>query len=538
MIKDINDEGERILNRKRKDMESGYLFKVALDKFQSRFQKFKRNDNKFNELYTNIIKRYKIESIVGDKLEDYDTLKKYFPNLEQRMKDAYEEISRNKETWRIDADEKITENNDFIKLIEGETTSGIYLDSESNVKEVEEGLRSIQERMNECIDKNNQFIEWYEKLEFKDRPNKKLTQSLETTFNIRNKLWRNKIQLEKDSDDWKNRNLAELRDLKIDEKLNNYTKVQLDVQDSLDEFKLDTVLTSFQLKIEVERKNIDAINALSTSSLQERHWRKIFAIFKINYIDIKSIEEINLGDLIDKDISLHSDELVAIASTATQQEKINKDIEKIEKDWNTCKFDIRKHNNSKDKFIIATIEEVKNQLEEHSQLIQSALGSKYVSDIREKVQKWDDDLINITRVIEEWLMCQKQWIYLENIFSADDIKRQIPEAHKNFSKVNKGFRELMSKTNQNPNILDRCRQEGLYEMLCRFHKELDSIKKNLEDYLQTKRQAFPRFYFLSDDELLKIISQTRNPRAVQDYLSKCFDGIKTISFASDTSNEI
>jgi len=132
--------------------------------------------------------------------------------------------------------------------------------------------------------------------------------------------------------------------------------------------------------------------------------------------------------------------------------------------------------------------------------------------------------------MDEWLMVQRNWMYLEPIFAAPDIQRQMPLEYKTFEGVDKDFKFIMKRAAENPTCMRVGLIGGKKESLALLNQALDKIQKALEDYLEFKRMAFPRFYFLSNDELLEILSQTRNVHAVQTYMNSCFDGIKSLDF--------
>jgi dynein heavy chain, axonemal len=62
---------------------------------------------------------------------------------------------------------------------------------------------------------------------------------------------------------------------------------------------------------------------------------------------------------------------------------------------------------------------------------------------------------------------------------------------------------------------------------------LDNCQKSLDNYLESKRRIFPRFYFISTEELLSILGSSRKD-CVQEHMIKMFDNIKSLTLAKDT----
>lgn len=65
---------------------------------------------------------------------------------------------------------------------------------------------------------------------------------------------------------------------------------------------------------------------------------------------------------------------------------------------------------------------------------------------------------------------------------------------------------------------------------------LDKCQKSLNDYLDMKRRIFPRFYFISTEELLSILGSSRKD-CVQEHMIKMFDNIKSLTLSKSSMSE-
>ncbi|KAF7641569.1 hypothetical protein LDENG_00277230, partial [Lucifuga dentata] len=202
-------------------------------------------------------------------------------------------------------------------------------------------------------------------------------------------------------------------------------------------------------------------------------------------------------------------------------------LEGIAKTWKQLYLNIEPYKDTSCHRLRGT-DEVFQTLEDNQVVLSNMKSSRFVKAFEQEVDQWERSLSQVLELVELILTVQRQWMYLENIFQGNDIKQQLPSECEEFADISSTWKIIMDQLHKDNNVLQGTRHPGLLETLSQLNGKLEEIQKALDMYLETKRQIFPRFYFLSNDDVLEILGQSHNPDAVQPHLKKCFDNIKCI----------
>ena len=397
---------------------------------------------------------------------------------------------------------------------------GIVTDDMANSEEVLQFLGEKQDDLDKMDQEKEVLLHYQTLLNLPVHDFANVTAAREL-FTKKHEVWRKMSEWEDMIDDWSNKDWFELKPEEMD------LEIQARMKDATRLFKIEEDAVCARLKKSVARWKAfsPTLIALGNQALRERHWKKIFTVLEQPYQT-----SFMLLDLITWNVFSSKDALEEISGVASGELALELQLEKIKECWQGMEFVTKNYRDTKDVYILGGLDDVMAQLEDNQALLQTMLASRFVAGIRTQVEIWDKKLSLVSETLDEWLAVQRAWMYLESIFGAPDIQKQLPLETVHFLRVDQSYKDKMRKTKKYPNVLDSCAAEGVLTMFQESNKVLEKIQKSLEDYLETKRNGFPRFYFLSNDELLEILSQTRDPRAVQPHLRKCFDAMAAADF--------
>ncbi|XP_030840434.1 dynein heavy chain 1, axonemal isoform X1 [Strongylocentrotus purpuratus] len=274
---------------------------------------------------------------------------------------------------------------------------------------------------------------------------------------------------------------------------------------------------------------IPLIQGLRNPGMRSRHWDILSKELGFTLVPKASL---TFSKCLEMNLEAHIDKIAKVAEIAGKEYSIEQALDKMEGEWKPVVFEIMPYKDT-GTFIMKGSDECTQLLDDHIVMTQSMSFSPFKKPFEERINTWEGKLRMTQDVLDEWLLCQRSWLYLEPIFSSDDINRQLPVEGKRYQTMDRMWRRIMKNAKENPQVISLCPDARLLDNLKECNKLLDQVQKGLSEYLETKRASFPRFYFLSDDELLEILSQTKDPTAVQPHLRKCFENIARLRFEDD-----
>ncbi|KAA8590936.1 hypothetical protein FQN60_001879 [Etheostoma spectabile] len=267
------------------------------------------------------------------------------------------------------------------------------------------------------------------------------------------------------------------------------------------------------------KDHIPVVSILCNPGIRARHWDQMSDI--VGY-DLTPDSGTTLRKVLKLNLAPYLEQFESLSAAASKEFSLEKAMQTMMHIWDGISFHHQPYRET-GVSILTTLDEIQTMLDDQIVKTQTMRGSPFIKPFEKEIKVWEERLLRIQETIDEWLKVQAQWLYLEPIFSSQDIMQQIPEEGRLFQTVDKNWKEIMRHCVKDPKILQATSLPGLLEKLQDSNILLESIMKGLNAYLEKKRLFFPRFFFLSNDEMLEILSETKDPLRVQPHLKKCFE---------------
>ena len=273
------------------------------------------------------------------------------------------------------------------------------------------------------------------------------------------------------------------------------------------------------------------ITSLRSPAMRERHWRELMEVVKREFPLPAENPDMLLKDLLELELHKVSADVEEITDKALKEGRHEETLKNLEIVWSSIQFSMSWYKDT-DVPLLKLQDESVDQLESDQMAVQSIVSSRYAF-FKQEAATWQQALSDISEIVQLLSDIQRTWSYLEPLFvGSEEVKRELPEDARRFQGIDEQVKTILQRAWKMKNVKAVCTQSGLAKKLEDLEKKQDQCKKSLSEFLDGKRRQFPRFYFMSESDLLDLLSNSSQPAKVLQHVDKIMLATKELTLES------
>ncbi|KAG6966781.1 hypothetical protein JG688_00006600 [Phytophthora aleatoria] len=453
---------------------------------------------------------------------DLANLKSNWETYEAMLVDANTMLQKCKVSMKQSLQDSVADLNNIMSELRTEAEATLPYSGEQQSKAAHQILAEFEKKMEATRSRQNALKKGLEIFGIEESKNDGFVQT-EKELELLQQIWALTDEWEVVWASWKNKVFYEIEVETMESTAAQFFKKVVKYGKDMKNW---AVWSSMKTKIEQFRQTLPLIQDLKSPALRARHWAQLKEEMGKTF-DTESTS-FTLERVFSLGFHLYAEFISTLSSNAGKELSIEQTLDAIEKRWATIDVDITEYKGVYYK--IRSADDLFTALEDDQVQLSTMKASPFFGSFDTRILYWEKALSHLSDVIETLLGVQRCWIYLESIFMAsEDIRKQLPLESQLFDEVNTAYCRVTEGMAKTKNALQATQEAGVLETLVTMQEKLDQIQKCLDQYLETKRMLFPRFYFLSNDDLLEILGHQKDPDQVQKHIKKCFEAIKTLN---------
>jgi len=397
------------------------------------------------------------------------------------------------------------------------------------------------------IDKKEIFITQENLIEMDENSNFENLENLVYDYDLKSKLWYSVREFQDMSKKWENCQVQQVTLSEMEEFINKWSEVGETAKIDLESQNVPNALLD---NIKVFKQILPILKTFQNPNINEPKFidmikKELDVEFNFDYAEFTVKRLIDIPDVLEK-----IEEIMEITKMADEENRIQLIYNEVNDSYqNSHKLPRSKYTNTKqqgdknaERYAIsdADFQGEYEYIEEKLIILKKLILNPYSAPLQQKIAQLITNFNKYLNFLDEFCQYQKFINATEPVvFFNPEFPKDMPNEYKKINNEN-ALKNCSKQLKENSALgkYIEFAHEKIINDLRRGNKNYEELFKFIEEYLDKKRKENPKYYYLSNEELLELYQKIDDMEVKRKHLSKMVSGIKNVDLGADTDENI